>query len=195
VRRLILARHAETELSVRGVLNGDRAVEVRLTSRGVEQARALGGVVGRVDLVAHSSFGRTRETAELAWPDAPRHVVPELDEISYGRFEGTAWADGYGDWCASAAPDEECPGGGESRVVAIARYLRGYRQLLERPEETVAAVAHAMHVAYVLLALHDRPPAPVLGVIPPAVPIVVARERFAEALDVIDAWVREPAWA
>ena len=90
-----MARHAESELNLRDVLNGDPSVEVRLTPEGRQQARALGRQAGRVDAVAHTEFGRTRETAELAWPDAPRFVVPELNEISFGRFEGTTWGNGY----------------------------------------------------------------------------------------------------
>jgi broad specificity phosphatase PhoE len=194
MERLILARHAETELNLRSILNGDRAVEVRLTPRGVAQARALGRAAGPVDLVAHTSFGRTRETAEHAWPGLARLEVPELNEISYGSFEGTAWDDGYAHWCATAAPDEACPGGGESRTAAIARYLEGYRRLLDRPEPAVAAVAHGMHVAYALLALQGLPPAPVLPGIPPAVAVVLGREQLAQVIDVVAEWVREPAW-
>jgi broad specificity phosphatase PhoE len=194
VKKLVLARHAESEINVRDVLNGDPSVEAPLTARGREQARALGRDAGPVDLVVHTGFARTRETAELAWPDAPKLVVPELNEISYGRFEGTGWGAGYGEWCATAAPGEPCPGGGESRAAAIARYARGYRALLDRPEETLALVAHAMHLAYVLLALEGRPPAPVLPGIPQAVAVVVGRRRFAEAVELIEAWVREPAW-
>jgi broad specificity phosphatase PhoE len=92
-------------------------------------------------------------------------------------------------------PLELCPGGGESRAEAVRRYVRGYRAVLERPEETVALVAHGMHVAYVLLALGGQAPVPVLPGIPPAVPIVVGRDRLAEAVELIEAWVREPAWA
>ena len=47
------------------------SVQVVLTEVGRDQARALGAKAGPVDLVAHSAFGRTRETAELAWPGTP----------------------------------------------------------------------------------------------------------------------------
>jgi broad specificity phosphatase PhoE len=195
VKRLILARHAESELNVSGLLNGDASVAVALTERGREQARALGRDAGAVDVAVHTRFERTRATAELAWPTAPRVAVRDLNEISYGRFEGTAWSDGYHDWCRTTGPLEPSPGGGESRADAMRRYVRGYRTLLERPEETVALVAHGMHVAYVLLALAGQPPIPVLPGIPPAVPIIVGRDRFGEAVELIEAWVREPAWA
>jgi probable phosphoglycerate mutase len=195
VRRLILARHAESALNAAGVLNGDVAVDVRLTERGREQARALGRDAGRVDVALHTEFVRTRETAELAWPDAPRAAVPDLNEISFGRFEGTAWGDGYDEWCRTSGPLDTCPGGGESRADAVRRYLRGYRSVLERPEENVALVAHGANVAYVLLALQGRPPVPVLPGMPPAVAVVLGRDRFAEAVDVVEAWAEEPAWA
>jgi broad specificity phosphatase PhoE len=194
VRRAIFARHAESALNLANVLNGNASLAVALTPRGREQARALGAEAGPVDVVVHSEFGRTEETARLAWPDAPRVVVPELNEISFGRFEGSNFGEGYGDWCRTTGPLDPCPGGGESRVDAIRRYLDGYRAVLERPEETVAVVAHGAHVAYVLMALAGQPPAPMLPTIPPAVGMVVGRSRLAEAVDLIGAWAREPAW-
>jgi broad specificity phosphatase PhoE len=190
-----MARHAESELNLHDVLNGDASLDVRLTPRGREQARALGREAGPVDVVAHTEFGRTRETAELAWPDAPRLVFPELNEISFGRFEGTTWRDGYLDWARSSGPLDECPGGGESRVAAIRRYIRGYGRLLEREEETVALVGHGAHVRYVLLALEGSPPVPVLEGVPPAVPFTLRRNDFERAVELIEAWAREPAWA
>jgi len=196
VRRIVLARHAEAEHNVRNVLNGDvTATPVRLTERGREQARALGRDVGPVDLVAHTSFVRTRETGSVAWPGAPLLEVPELNEVSFGQFEGMSFGDGYGSWCERAAPDEPCPGGGESRVAAATRYVEGYRRLLDRPEDTVALVAHGVHVAYVLLGVEGRPPAAVLPSIPSAIGIVVGRERFEDAVEVLQDWLREPAWA
>ena len=195
MRRLILARHAESELNAAGLLNGDASVVVALTERGREQARALGRDAGAVDVAVHTGFDRTRETAELAWPSAPRVADADLNEISFGWFEGTAWGDGYHDWCRTAGPLDPCPGEGESRADAIRRFVGGYRAVLARPEETVALVAHGAHVAYVLLALGGQAPVPVLPWIPPAVAILVGRERFAEAVELIEAWAREPAWA
>jgi broad specificity phosphatase PhoE len=195
VRRLILARHAESALNVSHVLNGDVSVAVALTERGREQARALGRDAGPVDVAVHTAFDRTRETAELAWPSAPRVAVADLNEISFGRFEGTAWGDGYHDWCRTAGPLDPCPGDGESRVEAIRRYVHGYRAVLKRPEDTVALVAHGANAAYVLLALGGLAPVRVLPGMPPAVPILVGRDRFEEAVELIEAWARDPAWA
>ncbi len=195
MENLILARHAEADHNVRGVLNGDRSVETHLTTRGREQARALGREAGPVDLVAHTEFGRTEETAALAWPGVPRLVVPDVNEIAFGRFEGTRWTDGYGEWARTFGPLDRCPGDGESRVEAVRRYLRGFRIVLERPEDTVALVAHGAPVRYVLLAVEGRPPQSVLDNVPPAQPFPLRRDAFERALELIERWAREPAWA
>jgi broad specificity phosphatase PhoE len=194
VKELILARHGESELSVIDRLNGDASVAVRLTEVGRAQARELGRVVGPVDLVAHTEFARTRETAELAWPDSRLLVVPELNEIAFGRFEGTVWTDGYHEWVLTSAPDETCPGGGESRLAAVQRYLRGYRVLLERPEERIALVAHGAQIRYILLAVDGLPPSRVLERVEPAKPFTLGVEAFVRAIEVIDSWASAPAF-
>jgi len=194
VRELVLARHAESEFNVAMRLNGDPSVHVALTEAGRAQARALGAEAGPVDLVAHSSFGRTRETGELAWPETPLLEIPELGEFTFGRFEGLRWADGFDDWVRTSAPDVGAPGGGESRVEAARRFVRGYRTLLARPEERIAAVAHGAPVAYVLLALDGKPPVRVLEGVEQARPFTIASADLARALDLLDAWVASPAF-
>jgi broad specificity phosphatase PhoE len=190
----VVARHAESELNLENVLNGDPAVRVGLTDRGREQARALGRAVGPVDLAAHTAFGRTRETAELAWPGAPTLEVPELNEIAFGRWEGTRWGEGYEAWVGSAGPEDDCPGGGESRVAAARRYVRGFRTLLERPEERIALVAHGAQVRYLLLAAAGQPPTPVLEHVLPAEPHKLAREELERAILLLDEWTTSPAF-
>lgn len=194
MRELVVARHAESEASAKSVLNGDPSLRIGLTPVGREQARALGEAVGPVDLAAHTAFSRTRETAELAWPAAPLLAVPDLNEIHFGRFEGTLWTDGYAGWVVAAGPEDDCPGGGESRVAALRRYLRGFRVLLERPEERVALVAHGAHVRYLLLAAERAYPTPLLEHIEPATPYTFGRADFEAAIELLDEWVAAPAF-
>jgi broad specificity phosphatase PhoE len=194
VKTLVAARHAETELNVEEILNGDPAVPVRLTTRGREQARALGATVGPVDLVAHTSFERTRETAELAWPGTPTLDVPELNEIAIGRWEGTRWDEGYAAWVGEAGPDDECPGGGESRVGAATRYVRGFRILLGRTEDRVALVAHGAPIRYLLLAAAGKSPTPLLERVGLAQPNELGRDELESAIDVLERWLASPAW-
>ena len=194
MRELILARHAESEWNVLERLNGDPSVTVGLSYAGREQARGLGLSAGPVDLVAHSSFERTRQTAELAWPHAPLLEVPDLGEFGFGSFEGSRWADGFDQWVDTSAPDVGPPGGGESRVEAARRFVRGYRTLLARPEDRIAAVAHGAPVAYVLLALEGSAPVRRLEGVHQARPFTIAAIDLERALDLIDAWVVSPAF-
>jgi broad specificity phosphatase PhoE len=194
VRELVLARHAESEFSVLERLNGDASVAVSLTDVGREQARELGREAGPVDIVAHTAFIRTRETAELAWPGAPLLEVPELNEFAFGRFEGTCWTDGFDEWILTSTPADDVPGGGESRLAAVQRFVRGYRTLLDRPEERVALVAHGAPVRYVLLALESRSPGPLLEGVDPAKPFTIDGDAFGRAVDALEAWTAAPVW-
>jgi len=194
VRTLVVARHAESEWNVLERLNGDPTVEVRLTVAGREQARELGLSAGPVDLVAHTEFSRTHETAELAWPGTPLLEVPELNEFGFGRFEGTRWAEGFDQWVLTSKPSDSAPGGGESRFAGVQRFVRGYRTLLDRPEERVALVAHGAPVRYVLLALEGRPPVALLEGVERAKPFTIDAKRFADAVKVIEEWLAAPAW-
>ena len=194
MRTLVVARHAESELNADNVLNGEPSVPVGLTPRGEEQARALGAAVGAVDLVAHTSFARTRATAELAWPGTPTLLVPDLDEIRFGRWEGTRWHEGYEAWVAEAGPDDDCPGGGESRVAAARRYVHGFRTLLDRPEERIALVAHGAQVRYLLLAAAGATPTAVLEHVAPAEPHELPSEELERAIALLEEWTSAPAF-
>ncbi len=188
----ILARHAESELNVREILNGDRSVACGLTEAGREQALLLGGRV-RPDVAITSSFQRARETAAIAWPDVRRIEDEELDEISFGGYEGGTWH-AYHGWAQAAGPLEECPGGGESRARAVGRYARAFRRVLERPEPVVAVVAHGLVVRYALLAADRHAPQAVLDGVPPAEPYRFDRARLEGIVAMLEDWLREPVW-
>lgn len=194
MRELVLARHAESEFNLLERLNGDASVEVALTEEGRAQARALGAEAGPVDIVAHTSFRRTRETAELAWPGTPLLELRELDEFGFGRFEGSRWAEGFEEWVLTSPPDEGAPGGGESRVDAVCRFARGYRTLLARPEERIGAIAHGAPVRYVLLALAGNPPARVLEGVDLGRPFTITAAELERAVDVLETWAASPAF-
>jgi broad specificity phosphatase PhoE len=188
----IVVRHAESELNVRAILNGDRSVGCPLTELGREQAREL-GKTARPDLVVTSSFERTSETAELAWPDVARLEEPDFDEIAFGRWEGQTY-EAYGDWAWTAGPLDDAPGGGESRAAALARYVRAYRRVLARPERGVAVVAHGLAIRYVLQAADGLAPAARLDGVPPARALAFTRAELAAAIDLLEDWRREPSW-
>ena len=197
MERALVVRHAESEFSVRELVNGDVSVRRGLTADGREQARRLGRELRdeQIDLCVVTEFERVAETADLALAgrDVPRLVVPELNEISFGEFEGGPLV-AYRDWARSAGSLDDCPGGGESRAAAIRRIARGYRRVLGRREETILVVTHGLVVRYLLEALAGRPPAPVLEGVEEARPYRFEREELERAVDVIDAWCAAPSW-
>lgn len=194
MRELVIARHAESEASAKSVLNGDPSRAIGLTAEGRAQAKALGATAGPVDLAVYTAFPRTRETVEIAWPGTPTLAVPELNEIHFGQYESTLWTDGYADWVLSAGPDDDSPGGGESRVTALRRYVRGFRIVLERPEERVALVAHGAQVRYLVLAREQRQPTPLLEFVEPAVPYTFGRAELEAAVALLEEWLGSPVF-
>lgn len=196
MRRAILARHGESERSVDGLTNGDPAVRVGLTETGREEARRLGAELrgDPIDLCVTSEFERAQETADLALEgrDVPRLVLADLNDIRFGEFEGRLLVD-YRAWAHTHGPEDVCPGG-ESRVQTVARYVRGYRTILARPEETILVVAHGLPVRYVLDALDGRNPAAAVAQVPYAEPFRLSAEELASAVGLLEAWVRSPAW-
>jgi broad specificity phosphatase PhoE len=197
VERALLARHGETEFSCRGLTNGDPRVACPLTSRGREEARRLGELLATepIDLCVTSEFERTRETADhaLEGRSVPRLVLRELNDIRFGEFEGRALTD-YRTWAHAHTPEEEVPGGGESRVETIRRYVDGYRIVLSRPERTILVVAHGLPVRYVLDAVDGTGPVAKIKQVPYAEPFPVSAAQLTAAVEHLERWLREPAW-
>lgn len=193
----ILARHGESELSLRGAMNGDPGVACPLTAEGEEQARRLGDALRKtpIDLCVVTEFERTRETAALvlAGRDVPRLVVPELNDIRVGEFEGRP-LEAYRAWARERSPLDVPPGGGESRAQAAERYATGFRVVLERPEATILAVAHSLPIRYLLLAGAGGTPGPYAEAVEHATPYPFGRDELERAVEALERWSRAPVW-
>jgi len=194
---VILARHGESELSVVGTINGDPGVACALTATGEEQARRLGERLAgvEIDLCATSEFERAQQTADLALAgrDLPRLVLPEFNDVRFGGFEGKLLAE-YRAWAAQNEPTTEAPGGGESRSGTVARYVRAYRTILDRPEEKIFVVAHGLPIRYVLNALEETDPAPLVEQVAYAEPYTLQRRELELAVERLERWAAAPAW-
>jgi broad specificity phosphatase PhoE len=196
VRAAILARHGESEFSVRGVMNGDPGLAGPLTEAGIAQARMLGEALRGtpVDLCVITEFERTRQTADVALEgrDVPRRVVPELNDIHVGEFEG-GLLETYRAWARDRSP-VEIPAGGESRAGVAERFARGFRKVLDRSEESVLVVAHGLPIRYVLLAIEGTEPRPVVESVDYATPYRLSRSDLEHAVERLELWVRDPVW-
>jgi probable phosphoglycerate mutase len=197
VDRVVLARHGESERSVAGLTNGDPAVHVGLTATGRQEARGLGLALAGdpIDLYVTSEFERAEETAELALEgrDVPRLVLADLNDIRFGEYEGRPLAD-YRAWARAHGPEDVVPGG-DSRAGTVVRYVRAYRTILARHEQTVLVVAHSLPVRYVLDAVDGHSPAAAVAQVPYAEPFRLTADELREAVERLEAWVESPAWA
>ena len=193
----ILARHAESEYSARGAVNGDVDVPVALTEVGREQARRLGELIrdDPIELCATSEFGRVIETADiaLAGRDVPRLVLPALNDILVGEWEGKPLAE-YRVWARSHGPEDVTDGRGESRAATVRRYVHAFRSLLARPERVVLVVTHGLPIRYLLDAADDRDPTAVVDQVEHATPYRLSRAELVRGTDRLERWCAAPAW-
>jgi probable phosphoglycerate mutase len=196
VRRLLVARHGESEYSARQLVNGDPGVSCPLTEAGRAQARALGEALAdeSIDLCVVTEFERVRETAELALDGrgVPFLVVPELNDPRYGEFEGGS-LDAYREWIWEQGP-LEAPPGGEHRGEIAARYARGLRTLADRPEETVLLVAHSLPLAYLRDAASGIAPRSRMEMVEYAQVLRLEAPEVERAIEVLEAWAAAPAF-
>ena len=197
MRALLLVRHAHART------NAEDAVSsvppgAGLTPEGVEQAAALREELdGRpIDLGVATRLVRTQETLALALEgrDVPRIVLPELDEIRFGAFEGGP-LEAYRAWASSHAPDAPCPGGGESRAEAAARYAAALEALLARAEEVVLAVAHSLPIRYALDASDGAFPASRVAPVGHAGRYELSADAVGRAAETLRAWVEAPTFS
>jgi broad specificity phosphatase PhoE len=148
-----------------------------------------------VDLGVATEFRRTQETLAIALRgrDAERIVMAQLNEIRFGAFDG-GLLETYRTWAWTEEPDVRPPGDGESRSEVAERVAAALDVLLERNEEVILAVSHALPVRYVLDAADGTFPAAKIEHVEHArlYPLdAAAVERAAETLRV---WAAEPAF-
>ena len=196
MERAILVRHAESEASLAGLMNGDPSRPIPLTERGRSQARELGVRLAddRIDLCVVTEFPRTRETADLALAgrDVPRVVAPELNDPLGGDLEGEPIL-AFRAWFSANGATTPVPGGGESRVETTRRYAAGFRTVAARPEPSILVVAHGLPIIYALLAARgeDLPLTLENAQVEPAVPHELAAADLDHAIEGLEAWIAD----
>ena len=194
MRRLLAARHGESELSAKALVNGDPGVACPLTKLGRAQARALGTALAneRIDLCAVTEFERVRETAEiaLAGRDVPFLVLSELNDPRYGEFEGGSIV-AYREWAWARGP-LDAPEGGEHRGEIAGRYARGFRTLADRPEDTILLVAHSLPLAYLRDAAAGAAPRSRMDMVEYAQVLRLEAAEVERAIGVLEAWAASP---
>jgi broad specificity phosphatase PhoE len=197
MERILLVRHAESEFSVGGLTSGDPRVAGSLTEQGRAQARRLGEELAPVplDLCVVSEFQRVRETADLALAgrEVPRRVLPGLNDVRFGEYEGRLLAD-YRAWARAHGPDDEAPGGGESRAGTVRRYVKAGRAVLALPERPILVVTHSLPIRYLNDAAAGRAPVPAVEQVPYAEAFPLDAGQLTRAVELLESWARDPRW-
>jgi broad specificity phosphatase PhoE len=139
---------------------------------------------------------RSRDTADIALEgrSIPRLELPELNDIRFGRFEGKALRE-YRAWASAHDPTLPAPGGGESRVDTVRRYVKAFREILARPEEVILVVAHSLPIRHVLNAVADQNPVPLVEQVRYAEAHRLDRKDLESAVERLDRWAADPVWA
>lgn len=194
MRRLILARHAHARSNHSDVVSCAPPGE-GLSEQGATEALALRETLAAepIELGISTRLARTRETLAVALGarEIETIVLPELDEIHFGDFEGGPLAE-YRTWAWTTAADALCPGGGESRVAAALRYADALDMILGRKEHVVLAISHALPIRYVVDAADGVAPASRIVAVPHATPFSLDAAAVELAATTLRAWALEP---
>jgi broad specificity phosphatase PhoE len=148
--KLYLIRHAEPELT--GVLLG--SCDPPLSEAGKRDARAI--YLPEVVVIYTSALRRARETAH-AIATCPAVVDPDLNEISYGAWDGLSWSSIVRQFPAEADAKlanwtAVTPPGGEDWVRFVQRVARAERRIRAGlfPAAVVAHVTVNAVLAHIL---------------------------------------------
>ena len=166
-----------------------------LSDQGREEALALRETLAyeEIDLGIASQLLRTQETLALALGgrEVPTTIFGGLNEINFGAYEGGPLAD-YRIWAWTNEPDDECPGGGESRTEAALRFAAALDVLVEHPQDRILVVSHALPLRYIIDASDGRFPAARIDHVDHAVPYFLSRAEVIRSAATMRAWAAAP---
>lgn len=148
MKRLILIRHAETDLA--GTFCGQSDPPVN--ARGMQQIPALLRALQdeQIDTIVSSDLERARQTA-IALAESHRASLTyerDLREIHFGQWEGLRWDELETQFPEQSQqwlqrfPSESAPGG-ESYESFHSRVCSALDRILSHVEDTIAIVTHA----------------------------------------------------
>ena len=136
--RVVLVRHGQTEMNAHGVYRG--RINVSLSARGIEEARAIGRVLekAQLDLIYSSPLNRAIETAHEI---ASFHLgivvetAEEFTDMDFGKWQGLSvpeveiqFPESYRNWVRR--PDQADIACGENLRVVRKRALAGLKRIV-----------------------------------------------------------------
>jgi broad specificity phosphatase PhoE len=161
--RLFLLRHGEVEERYHRVFGG--RIDMELSPRGHEQARALAGFLRRrpIDAIYTSPMRRAQQTLAPLASHCPRPAMTrtEFREVDFGDWTGLTWEQVHSRYQVSAFDwleqiERGAIGNAETGVSFRARVEPSLRQIVrEHAGQSVAIVCHGGVIRMMLSILLD----------------------------------------
>jgi probable phosphoglycerate mutase len=160
-KKIYLVRHGQTDYNLKGVVQGS-GIDAPLNWNGHKQAKAFFDYYKDVpfEKVFYTGLQRTKQSVQgFIDLGLPHEAVPDLNEISWGRYEGVPmsheenryYLDMLQKW--STGDLDYAIEGGESPNMVAKRLGNGIKHILSQPEKTILICMHgrAMRVLLSLL--------------------------------------------
>lgn len=164
-KKIYLVRHGQTDFNLRGVVQGS-GIDAPINENGRMQAQAFFDAFEQVefDQAYHTSLIRTKQSiASFIQKGIPTGILPELNEISWGDYEGTPMTDQENEYYHHMLQQwqegnlDYAIAGGESPNQVAIRMKQGIEKILSGPGQTILVCMHgrAMRVFLSLILNHD----------------------------------------
>lgn len=164
-KKIYLVRHGQTDFNLKGVVQGS-GIDAPINSTGQAQAAAFFETYKDVafDQIYHTALIRTKQSVQQFIDlGIPTLALPELNEISWGDYEGTPMTPQEGEYYQHMLHQwqlgnlDYAIAGGESPNKVAVRMRRGIELILNGPGETILVCMHgrAMRIFLSLILNYD----------------------------------------
>ncbi len=150
LKKIYLLRHGETDYNLQGVVQGS-GIDAPINATGKAQAEAFFKAYQEVqfDQLYHSALIRTRQSIQgFIDRGIPVVALKELNEISWGNYEGTPMTPEEGEYYRMMLHQwqqgnlDYAIAGGESPNSVAERLHRAIQMILNGPGETILVCMH-----------------------------------------------------
>lgn len=150
LKKIYLVRHGQTDFNLKGVVQGS-GIDAPINATGEAQAAAFFEYYKNVsfDQIYHTALIRTKQSIrQFIELGTPTRALAELNEISWGDYEGTPMTPEEGEYYRHMLHQwqqgnlDYAIAGGESPNKVAERMRKGIEQILNGPGETILVCMH-----------------------------------------------------
>ena len=165
LKKIYLLRHGQTDYNLQGVVQGS-GIDAPINATGRAQAEAFFGAYREVqfDQLYHSALIRTRQSIQgFIDLGIPVVALTELNEISWGDYEGTPMTPEEGEYYRMMLDQwqqgnlDYAIAGGESPNSVAERLHRAIQIILNGPGETILVCMHGRAMRIFLSLICETP--------------------------------------